>query len=250
MMRPTEPDTATNRREQWFVTTSWTVVLTARQDDSAQAEAALETLCRAYWYPLYAFVRRQGYDLHQAQDLTQEFFARLLTKRYLDSVEREKGKFRSFLLAAMRHFLSNEWDRANAAKRGGGKQWISLDETTAEGRYQVEPASTLTPEQEFERLWAVAVLDQAYAKVQAEYAASGKGRMFEQLKAFLANGAGSGDYAAPAAELGMSANTVAVAVRRMRQRYRDLVRAEIANTVASPEEIDEEMRYLLTVLAR
>jgi len=173
-----------------------------------------------------------------------------LAKNYLDDVEREKGKFRSFLLAAMTHFLANERDRANAVKRGGGKALISLDEMVADEPYRLEPASKSSPEQEFERRWALTLLDQAFAGIRREYEDAGKSRIFEQLKTFLADASASGDYAAPAAELGMSPNTIAVNVRRMRHRYRELVRAEIANTVASPEEIEEEMNHLLAVLSR
>jgi DNA-directed RNA polymerase specialized sigma24 family protein len=244
-----EHETATNGHAKWFTTTHWSVVLAAGQDSSAEAAAALESLCRTYWYPLYAYVRRQGYSPHDAQDLTQEFFARLLDKKYLASVEREKGKFRSFLLASLNHFLANERDRMNAAKRGGGKVPISLDETVAEGLYREEPASNLSPEKDFEKRWAIALLDQAFAKVRNEFVIAGKGRIFERLKMFLADGTGSGDYAALTVELGMSANTIAAAVRRMRQRYRELVRAEIANTVASPKEIEDEMHHLFAVLA-
>ena len=243
-----DPET-TDGRAKWFTTTHWSVVLTARQGASPEADAALERLCRAYWYPLYAYVR-QGHSPHDAQDLTQEFFARLLEKNYLASVDREKGKFRSFLLASLNHFLANERDRANAAKRGGGRVLISLDETVAEDLYRLEPSSNLSPEKDFEKRWAVALLDQAFVKVRDEFVAAGKGQIFERLKMFLADATGCGDYAALTAELGMSANAIAVVVRRMRQRYRELVRAEIANTVASPDEIDDEMGHLFAVLAQ
>src|SRR5579864_7047779 len=201
-----DPETATDGRAKWFMTTHWSVVLASGKDTSAEAASALEKLCRIYWFPLYAYVRRQGYSPHDAQDLTQEFFARLLGRNYLASVEREKGKFRSFLLASLNHFLANERDRANAAKRGGGKVPISLNETVAEELYRVELVSNRSPENDFEKRWAIALLDQAFAKVRSEFVASGKGDTFERLKMFLADGTGSGDYAALTAELGMSAN--------------------------------------------
>lgn len=222
----------------------------AGQTSSPQAIEALETLCRTYWPPLYAYVRRLGHAPHDAQDLTQEFFARLLQRKYLASVGREKGKFRSFLLAALNHFLADERDRAKAAKRGGGMILISLDEETAENHYLLDAASQLSPDKIFEKRWATTLLEQAYAKVRAELIAAGKRDTFEKLKGFLADGTDSGDYTALAGELGMPANTVAVTVRRLRLRYRELVRAEIAHTVASPDEIKEEMRHLLAVLAQ
>lgn len=223
--------------------------MTAGENGSPQAEAALEKLCRTYWYPLYAYVRRQGHGPHDAQDLTQGFFARLLEKNYLGAVEREKGKFRSFLLAALNHFLANERDRVNAAKRGGGKALVSLDDT-AENLFSLEPVSNLSPEMTFEKRWATTLLEQAFTRVREEFVAAGKAPMFDRLKIFLADEANPGDYAAVAAELGLTANTVAVSVHRLRQRYRELVRSEIANTVASPNEIEDEMRHLFTVLGQ
>jgi RNA polymerase sigma-70 factor (ECF subfamily) len=237
-------------KSAWFTTTHWTMVLSARRSDSPQAAEALEKLCRTYWYPLYAYVRRRGHAPHDAQDLTQEFFARLLGNNYLGAVDREKGKFRSFLLASLNHFLSNERDRANAAKRGGGRTVISLDETVAEGQYQLEPASDVSPEKVFEQRWAVTLLDQAFKRLREEFAAAGKAELFDQLKPFLAEGASSGDYASVGAQLHMTPSAVAVAVHRLRQRYGELVRAEIANTVASPADIEDEMRHLLAVLAQ
>lgn len=250
MSSSSQNDTVAGRQASWFVTTHWSVVLASRRAESREAEAALEKLCQAYWYPLYAFVRRQGHGPHEAQDLTQEFFATLLAKNFLDSVDQEKGKFRSFLLAAISHFLANQRDRANAVKRGGGKAIISLDEIAAEERYSFEPASGSTPEQEFEKRWAVTLLDQAFAAIRREYEEAGKSRIFEELKTFLADETGSGDYAEPGMKLGMNPNTVAVTVRRMRQRYRELVYAEVANTVSSGEEIEQEMNHLLAVLSR
>jgi len=235
-------------KAHWFTTTHWSVVLNAGNAESPHAEAALEKLCRTYWYPLYSFVRRQGHGPDDAQDLTQEFFARLLEKNYLGAVEREKGKFRSFLLGSLKHFLANERVRAEAAKRGGGKELISLDDT-AEDRFKLEPVTNASPEKIFEQRWAVTLLEQAFARLESEFAEAGKSKIFARLKGFLAEGSGSGDYAPIAAEMGMSVNSVAVTVHRLRQRYRELVRAEIANTVSSPAEIDEEMRNLFAALA-
>jgi RNA polymerase sigma-70 factor (ECF subfamily) len=234
----------------WFSTTHWSVVLAAGQTSSLQAGAALEKLCRTYWYPLYAYVRRQGQSPHDAQDLTQEFFARLLAGNYLQRVEREKGKLRSFLLAAMNHFLSDQRDRAHAAKRGGGKVLISLDEQEAEDRYQADRSTPLTPDMIFEKRWATTLLEQAFEKLRQESTASGRAERFERLKIFLEDGTDPGDYATVANELGLAANTVAAAVHRLRQRYKELVRSEVAHTVATPADVNDEMRHLLAVLAQ
>lgn len=204
-------------------------------------------LCTIYWYPLYAFIRRRGHDAHEAEDLTQEFFARLLAKHDLAGAAPEKGKFRSFLLAAVKHFLANEHDRAAAQKRGGGQKVIALDALRADSRRSLEPADDLTPEKLFERRWALAVLDQVLARLEAELAAAGKARQFEALKDLL-TGAGQGTYAQLADQLGMSPGAVKVAAHRLRRRYRQLLREEIAHTVTDPGEIDDEIRYLLSCL--
>jgi len=204
-------------------------------------------LCSIYWYPLYAFVRRSGHEAHEAEDLTQEFFARLLAKHYLTDVAPEKGRFRSFLLASMKHFLANEYDRANALKRGGGRQAIALDALRADSRYGMEPADELTPERLFERGWALAVLEQVLTRLETEQSVAGKASQFGTLKGFLTGG-GEGGYAEAGERLGMSAGAVKVAVHRLRRRYRELLREEIAHTVAEPAEIDEEIRYLLSCL--
>ena len=222
----------------------------AGRTSSSQAADALEKLCRTYWYPLYAYVRRQGESPHDAQDLTQEFFARLLARNYLGTVGREKGKFRSFLLAALNHFMSDERDRARATKRGGSKVIVSLDEEDAETRYQADMASPLPPDKIFEKRWATTLLEQAFAKLREESVAAGKAERFDRLKVFLQEGSDPGDYAAIGLELGMTANTVAAAVHRLRDRYRELVRVEIAHTVAGPAEIQEEMRHLFAALAQ
>ena len=222
----------------------------AGQTSSPQAAEALEKLCRTYWYPLYAYVRRQGHAAHDAQDLTQEFFSRLLARNYLGTVGPEKGKFRSFLLAALNHFMADERDRAMAAKRGGGRVLLSLNEDDAETRYRADMASPLSPDKIFEKRWATTLLEQAFAKLREESLAADKGRSFDRLKVFLEDGTDPGDYAAVGIELGMAANTVAKAVQRLRERYRELVRAEIAHTVASAQDIQEEMRHLFAALAQ
>lgn len=229
-----------------FAPTRWTVVLAAgRQGASEQAAEALAELCRTYWYPLYAYIRRRGHTTHAAEDLTQEFFARLLAQDFLAGVAREKGKFRSFLLAALKHFLANEWDRAQSQKRGGGRRLIPLDALSAESRYRQEPADTLTPEKLFERQWAATLLEQTLARLQAEFAAEGKLTQFEALKGYLTTDAPSSSYADVGEKLALSAGAVKVAVHRLRRRYRELLRSEIAQTVADPADVDEEIRHLL-----
>lgn len=235
-------------KRQWFVTTSWSNLMAARQKDSPDAKAALETLCTTYWYPLYAYVRRLGYNPTDAEDLTQSFFCQLLEKNYLGAVDRKRGKFRSFLLAALNHFLSNHRDFHNAAKRGGGKTVLSLDEKTAEDLYLLEPASDLSPEKIFEARWATTVVSQARKSLQHEYEQAGKGDQFRQLESFLSEEPASGDYAAAAARLQTTSGAVAVAVHRLRQRYGETVRSEVARTVVTASEVESEMRHLCSVL--
>jgi len=234
-----------------FNATRWTLVLTAaRGTATTQATRALEELCRTYWYPLYAFVRRSGHDRHTAEDLTQDFFARLLAKHYLAEVDRTKGKFRSFLLASLKHFLANEWDKVRAQKRGGGAQnFTSFDAKSAETRYALEPADPQTAEKAFERNWALTLLDEVFRRVRKEYAAEDKTALFEELKATLTGEKGATPYAESAARLGMSEGAVKVAAHRLRHRYRDALRAEIAETVAGPEEVDDELRHLFAALS-
>ena len=232
----------------WFVTTHWSVVLSAQGKDSAQSKAALETLCRTYWYPLYAYVRREGHTQADAEDLTQEFFARLLARNSLAQVEPQKGKFRSFLLAALRHFLSDQRDRDRAVKRGGGAEVLSLDAQEAEERYRLEPVQRLDAEKIYERRWAMTLLEQALMRLRDESAAAGKTELFERLRSFVA-GDNEVTCAEAATELGLSESAVKSAVHRLRERYRELVREEIAQTVADPGEIDDEIRYLITVMS-
>jgi len=227
-----------------FRTTHWSLVLRAGQGSSPETEDALEKLCRTYWYPLYVYVRRQGHGPHDAQDLTQEFFARLLRLHSLEAVAPHKGKFRTFLLASLKHFLADAGDAARAVKRSNGQPILSLDDDTAERRYRLEPATGESPEVLYDRRWVLALLEQALDRLREEYAAAGKALHFEQMKAFLEAPPIAGDYDRVAAALGLNSGAVAVAVHRLRQRYRDLVRAEIAQTVASPEELADELRHL------
>jgi RNA polymerase sigma-70 factor (ECF subfamily) len=231
-----------------FDTTRWSIVAAAQDRLSPNASEALETLCRTYWYPLYAYLRRKGLAAPDAQDLTQEFFHRLIEKNYLGSVDRQQGSFRAFLLTSINHLLSNEWDKARALKRGGGHEIISLDAEEAEGRFVHEPAPTGSAEKAFDREWAVALLDRGFARVRDEFVAAGKLQQFEFLKGYLSDVAADGDYAALAGPLQIEANGVAVAVHRLRQRYRECVRDEIAQTVTNEAEFNAEMRHLLESL--
>ncbi len=232
-----------------FQTTHWSVVLAAGQLVTPQAEAALETLCRIYWYPLYAYVRRQGHPPEDAQDLTQEFFARLLEKEFLKFADQARGRFRSFLLKSLQHFLVNEWVRGQAQKRGGGQQILPLDEESAERIYQQEPSASLAAQSLYDKRWAVTLLDRAMERLGADYAAAGKRDVFDHLKHLLLT-EGSGEiYHEAAHQSGLSEGAVKVAVHRLRQRFRAAVRAEIAQTVATPEKVDEELRCLMTAMS-
>ena len=236
------------RPQAAFVTTRWSVVLAAGRNDTADAREALARLCQTYWYPLYAYVRQRGHAPHDAQDLTQEFFARLLEKNTLGGVVRERGKFRSFLLATMNHFLADEWRKARAQKRGGGKI-ISLDARDAETRFGHEPVDSLTPEKLFEQNWALALLDAVYEQLRHEHEAAGKAERFDALKFCLTGARSSVPYAELAARLNMPEATLKVTVHRLRQRYRELLRTEVAHTVASPDEVEEELNCLFRALA-
>lgn len=232
-----------------FATTHWSVVRAAGGSGSTRARAALETLCRAYWYPLYAFVRRLGHAPHDAEDVVQGFFAQCLEKNYLGAADQAKGRFRSFLLIALKRFLANEWDKAHTRKRGGGTRPISLDALTAEQRYALEPADRLSADRLFERRWALTLLDTVLARLRDEQVAAGRLEAFELLKDSLTAGAHAAPYAALAVRLNTTEGAVKVAVHRLRQRYRELLEAEIANTVSSPEEVTAERRYLFSVLS-
>lgn len=239
---------ATGKRQ--FLTTQWTMVLAAGRNDTVRSQAALGRLCTIYWYPLYAFVRRNGFNSADAQDLTQSFFARLIEKNDLADVSREKGKFRSFLLAAMKNFLANEWDKIKRQKRGGGAHnFTSLDAKTAETRYHLEPADPMTADKIFERNWALTLLDEVLKHVREDYEEEGKGTLFEALKSTLTGDKNAQPYSEIGAKLGMNEGAVKVAVHRLRHRYREALRAEIAATVANPDEVDDELRHLFAALS-
>jgi RNA polymerase sigma-70 factor (ECF subfamily) len=236
--------------ERAFHTTHWSVVLAAREQEGTMAREALASLCTAYWYPLYAFVRARGHSPEDSEDLTQEFFRRFLQKDSLQSVSPAGGKFRSFLLACLKHFLVNEWEYAHAQKRGGGQQPIPLDGSEAETRFSMEPADPSTPEMLFEKRWALAVLDQTMKALRDEYAAKNRAEAFEELRAFLPGGDGSESRAELAARRGISVGAVDVAVHRLRQRFGALLREQVVRTVSSEAEVDEEIHYLMAVLGR
>jgi RNA polymerase sigma-70 factor (ECF subfamily) len=248
----TEPrnpsDTDEPARHSVFVTTHWSVVLSAGRQDTPGARAALENLCQTYWHPLYAFVRRRGYSPEDAQDLTQEFFSQLLRHNRFARASQERGRFRSFLLASMNHFLADAWDKSRAQKRGGG-QVLPLDLQAAEARLGELTTDQLSPEKLFERRWAITLLEQVYQRLGSEYEQEGKGELFAALRSTL-TGAGPADpYAELGRRLGMTEGAVKVAVHRLRHRYRELLRATIADTVAAPEEVEDELRYLLRTLS-
>ena len=234
-----------------FTTTHWSAVLAAGHQDGPLAAEALEKLCRTYWYPLYAYVRRKGYAAHDAQDLTQAFFARLMEKQALVHIQREGGKFRSFLLTALRHFLVNEWEHRRAKKRDAQQVAYSLDELDVESRYQSEPADDqANPEILFDRQWAATLLEQAMNRLSEDYAREGKADLFQRLQPCLTGVEPALPYADLAALLGMTDNAVKMAVHRLRKRYGELLRAEIADTVASPQEVEDEIHHLIAVAAR
>jgi RNA polymerase sigma factor (sigma-70 family) len=232
-----------------FLTTHWSVVLAAGQGKDTRAEEALARLCQTYWYPLYVYVRRQGHSPPDAQDLTQEFFSRLLAGNSLAGIRREKGKFRSFLLAAMNHFLANQWDRAHRQKRGGGQTPLSLNAEAAETRYRLEPADTMTAERIFDRRWALTLLEQVLRRLEQEYTSAGKQALFAALQFCLTGERAALPYTEIGKGLNLTEGAVKVAVHRLRQRYRELLRLEITQTVSSPDEIDGEIRHLFAVAA-
>lgn len=242
-------NTATVRTDTGqFAATHWSVVLQASGSDSLLATEALASLCRAYWFPLYAYVRRQGYAVPDAQDLTQEFFARLLARGNLQLADRRRGRFRTFLLTSLKHFLINEWNKANRQKRGGGRQIISLDAESTETQFVAEPADGRSPDKEFERRWAMVLLARVLDQLQREFAASERGHVFEQLKCFLTGEDEEVSYAEIAPRLKMSEGNLKVTIHRLRRRYRELLREEIASTLADRGTIDDEMAQLFAAL--
>lgn len=227
-----------------FVTTRWTVVLAAGRRSSPEADRALEELCRTYWYALYAYVRRRGHTREDAEDLVQSFFLRVLEKNYLEGVTSEKGKFRAFLLASLKHFLANEWDRAGRQKRGGHVTTLSLDWNDADTRYQIDPADQLSPDKLFDRSWAITLLERVLTRTRDEMTVENKAGEFDCLKPFLTVPGRSIPYSEVAAALGKTEAAARVAVHRLRHRYRQLLRDEIAQTLSHPEQVEEEMRAL------
>lgn len=243
-----DPNTSATQ-PQAFPCTRWSLVLAATRDSSPESLAALETVCRSYWYPLYAYVRRCGQSPHDAQDITQEFFRLLLEKRWLTNADREKGRLRSFLISALKHFMSQEWRRASAQKRGGGQAHVLMDTEFAESRYADEAAGQLGADQVFDRQWAVTLLDLTLRRLEAEFAAAGKAADYEVLKGFLAVTHEAIDYGSAAERLGVSAATARVAVHRLRKRFRELYRQEVSQTLPDGANLDAELRYLTKALA-
>lgn len=245
-MSPSE-ETSVAPNAQFFATTQWSAVLAAGETSSPASHRALEILCATYWYPLYAYVRRQGRSVEDAQDLTQAFFARLLERRDFRLADRTRGRFRTFLLTSLKHFLINEWNKACAAKRGGGQGLQPLDWDNAESRYLAEPSQELTPDRLFDKRWAVTIVERAQQRLREEFAAANKLPLFEQLQGHVWGDAAIG-YAESAARLSATEGALRIAAHRMRERFRGLLREEVAQTAASAGEIDDELRYLVSVL--
>jgi len=234
---------------RFFATTEWSVVLAAGDEAGGNSHEALARLCESYWYPLYAYVRRRVADASEAKDLTQAFFAHLLEKHAIAQADRNRGRFRGFLLTALKNFLANEWEKARAAKRGGGHVALSLDFDSGESRYSIEPVDKLTPERLYERRWILTLLDHVLEKLRGELVEAGKDQQFDELKDSLAGDVAAAEYERAAEALGISPAAAKQAAYRMRKRYRQLFRAEVARTVADPEEIDDEIGRLLETLA-
>jgi DNA-directed RNA polymerase specialized sigma24 family protein len=241
--------TALTNSERTFTTTRWTVVMAAGGRESEQADAALEQLCRGYWYPIYVFLRRSGWTAHDAQDLTQAFFTRILEKNYLSAVDRTKGKFRSFLLAMLRHFLANHRRDRQAQKRGGRAEFVCLDDAALQEPASLVSTTEASAEQAFEQQWAVTLLEQVMARLQAEHEKAGKLELFNTLKIFLTASRGAGSYSDLAVKLDTTEAALKMAVSRMRRRYGELLREEISRTVSTPQEADEELRALFAALS-
>ena len=234
----------------WFTTTRWSVVLAAGGPAAPESARALESLCSAYWYPLYAWLRWQGHGRPEAQDLTQSFFSHLLQDQRLRQVDRARGKFRSFLLGSLKHFVANEWDKARALKRGGRFQFVSIDEDRAEDRFAAELTDGATPDRAFEQIWATTLLEGAIGRLREEHLRDGKGALFDTLQVYLSGDRGAVPYAETQARLGLGESALKMAVLRLRRRFGELLREEIAHTVSRPEEIDEEIRALFAAVSR
>ena len=230
--------------EAWFVTTHWSVVLSAQAHDPTRSREALETLCRKYWYPLYAYARRSGHSPADAEDLTQGFFARLLEKDYLKAAAREKGRFRTFMLVALKRFLANEWARQHAAKRGGFAPIVPIDPELAESRFAAEPSHNTAPDVLFDRQWATALLERTMKQLQEEYIESGRAKLFDYLRNCLAKDESALAYAEIGTQLKLTEAAVKMAAHRLRSRYREILQQQIAETVSSPKEIEDEIRHL------
>lgn len=237
-------DASTHPRDDVFATTHWTVVLAAGKTHTPQSDHALEQLCRTYWFPLYAYVRRRGYPKEDAEDLTQAFFARFLAKNYLKDLSIERGRFRAFLLASLKHFLINEWDKTQRLKRGGGAAHLSLDWKTADTHFQIASTAEPSPDKAYDREWALALLSKVIERLQAECESEGRRKQFAELKIFLTAGKGALSHAEAGKALGMDEAAVRTAVHRLRKRYRQLLRDEIAQTLSNPAQVDEEMQAL------
>ena len=242
--------TSAGEAPQVFPHTRWSVVLAATRKDPAESAAALEIICRAYWYPLYAYVRRCGQSAHDAQDLTQEFFRRLLEKRWLDSADPGKGRLRTFLIVMLKNFMSNEWRRASTQRRGGGQSPVRFDTDFAENQYAADSGASLAPDETFDRQWAMTLLNLTVERLRAEFAAAGKPGDFEALKDCLMVERGRIDYAAVAARLGANEGAARVAAHRLRKRFREVYREEISQTLADDADVDGELRHLAAALAR
>ena len=243
----TATDASGQRGGAAFATTHWSVVLEA-QGESPAAQEALEKLCRTYWRPIFAFLRRQGFRPEEAEDITQGFFVQLLERRKFSALRKEKGRLRSFLLGALKYFLADEQRRAMAIKRGKGQRLISLEELRADERLDMEPSDPMTAEMIYERRWALTVLERVLSRLKDEYVAAGNAALFDALKELLPDEPGAPSQAEIAARLGMTENAIRQAFYRFRQRYQSLLREEIANTVATPGDIEDELRHLIAVL--
>ncbi len=247
-MAAKETGDGTPARQDDFATTHWSVVLAAGDHGAPASSKALAELCECYWYPLYAYVRRRVSDVHEAQDLTQAFFEKILEQGTFAAADPERGRFRAFLLTACKRFLINEWNKDRATKRGGGRQLLSLDFESGESKLNLVASDTLSPEQLYDQKWAITLLERVMDQLRGEYAAKQRLAHFETLKHFLAGSPAGADYAQAARAIGISETNAKVAVHRMRKRYRERLRSEIAQTVERPEDVDEEIRDLFAVL--